>query len=543
MAGNAEHHHAAQSPEEQKEIIELAAAEGHDADIPSNLGALRDSFEKDLPGDFSGNDVDVEKAELSSQLTEDGREQASADENDPNVVFWDGPDDPQNPMNWSAFIRWGSISVISCITFVTPLGSAMFAPAVPELMEEFQSTDELLAGFVVSVYVLGFAFGPLVIAPMSEMYGRLPLYHSCNVLFVIFNIACAVSNSMGLFIFLRFMAGSVGAAPLALGGGTIADLIAPAQRGTAMAVYVMGPCIGPVVGPVIGGFTTEAKGWRWNFWVVAIAAAAATIGGFIFLRETYAPTILTRKAKRLRNETGNEKLRSKLDTGLGAKDLFLYSIVRPTKMLIFSPIVLSLSVYVAIAYAYLYMFFTNITPVFENQYGWPKNLVGLAFIGLGIGQFIGQGFFIYFGNRTVKKHLRKGDFRPEHRLPMMVPGAILLPIGLFWYAWSTDAAAHWILPEIGTVIFGLGLFWTWMPSNTYLVDAFTLHAASAMAANTVLRSVVAAVLPLAGQDMYATLGLGWGTSLLAFISLLLIPIPFWLMKHGESIRVNHPVKL
>lgn len=128
----------------------------------------------------------------------------------------------------------------------------MFAPGVPAVMREFRSTNVELGSFVVSVYVLGYAFGPLIIAPLSEMYGRVPLYHACNILFVIFTIACAVSNSLGMLIGFRFLEGVVGSSPLTLGGGTIADLIPQEKRGGAMAIWAIGPLIGPVIGPVAG---------------------------------------------------------------------------------------------------------------------------------------------------------------------------------------------------------------------------------------------------------------------------------------------------
>jgi len=165
-------------------------------------------------------------------------------------------------------------------------------PGVPQVMADFHSNSELLEGFVVSVYVLGFAFGPLIIAPMSEMWGRLKLYHICSLLFLISTILCAVSKTMGMLIAFRFIAGSFGAAPLALGGGTIADLITRDQRATAMSVWVIGPsmhiepcihvakheltaikAVGPMLGPVAGGFITESLGWRWNFWILAIAVS------------------------------------------------------------------------------------------------------------------------------------------------------------------------------------------------------------------------------------------------------------------------------
>ena len=147
----------------------------------------------------------------------------------------------------------------------------MFAPGVPQVMNDFHSADINLSSFVVSVYVLGYAFGPIVIAPLSELYGRLPLYHACNILFVILTIACAVSRNLNMLIGFRFLEGTFGSAPLTLGGGTIADMIVQQKRGGVMAIWAMGPLMGPVIGPVAGGYLSQAIGWRWVFWVIAIA--------------------------------------------------------------------------------------------------------------------------------------------------------------------------------------------------------------------------------------------------------------------------------
>lgn len=146
----------------------------------------------------------------------------------------------------------------------------MFAPGVPDVLEDFNSSNAQLGSFVVSVYVLGYAFGPLIIAPLSELYGRLVIYHSCNVLFVIFTVACAVSSNLDMLIAFRFFAGTVGSAPLTIGGGTIADMIVQEQRGGYMAIWALGPLMGPVIGPVAGGYISDAVGWRWVFWVIAI---------------------------------------------------------------------------------------------------------------------------------------------------------------------------------------------------------------------------------------------------------------------------------
>ncbi|KAF1362579.1 MFS general substrate transporter [Lizonia empirigonia] len=497
------------------DIIDLAALEGHDADIPSNLCSIQNIssspstrphtplYEKDVKSSAFERDIEKGTSPAASSI---------ADEPDEET---DGPDDSQNPMNWKFSKKWGMVLLISVITFLTPLASSMFAPGVPEVMRDFHSTNDMLEGFMVLVYVLGFSFGPLMIALLSEMFGRLPLYHSCNLLFIIFTVAAAVSTNMSMFIVFRFLIGSVGGAPMVLGGGTIADLIPREHRGTAMAVWMMGPTIGPCVSPIIGGFLTVAKGWRWNFWFVAIAASAFFIMSLILMSETSAPIILELKAKK-------------------------FSIVRPAQMLTRSTICFAISLYVAITYTYLYILFTTFTAVFMNQYHWHGGITGLSFLSLGVGSLISQFVYIHYGNRTVSKHIERGDFKPEQQLEII---GFFLPIGLFIYGWSANFQTHYIVPLIGTGIVGFGLLMTFMPANTYLIDVFTTHAASAMAANTVLRSLMAALVPLSSQKMYAALGLGWGNSPLAFVSLALVPIPFLFIKYSERIRTKSTVKL
>ena len=261
------------------------------------------------------------------------------------------------------------------------------------------------------------------------------------------------------------------------------------------------------------------------------------------MRETYAPAILATKAARLRKQTGNHNLKSALDSGLTSKDLFWFSIIRPTKLLLFSPILILVSIYVALVYAYMYILFTTFTEVFESQYNFRSDLVGLSYLGIGISSFIGQFFYTYLTNRSYRRHMEKNDFKPEHRLEFMAFGAFIVPIGLFWYGWTVQAKVHWMSPIMATAVYGFGMLLIFMPASTYLIDVFTMHAASAMAANTVLRSVVAAILPLAGTSLYRTLGYGWGNSLLGFISIVMVPIPFLFFRYGEYLRTRFAVKL
>lgn len=151
----------------------------------------------------------------------------------------------------------------------------MFAPGIPEVMSDFNSHNAQLGSLVVSIYVLGYAFGPLLIAPLSEMYGRLVMYHTCNVFFVVLTIACAVSSNFNMLIGFRFVAGVFGSCPLTIGGGTIADIVVQEKRGGVLAVWALGPLMGPVIGPVVGGYVTQSLGWRWIFWILTILVSIA----------------------------------------------------------------------------------------------------------------------------------------------------------------------------------------------------------------------------------------------------------------------------
>lgn len=462
-----------------------------------------------------------------------------ATNNNPNMVSWDGDNDPENPRNWPAKIKYANGLLISASTFVTPLASSIFAPGVPELLRDFEESSTELAAFVVSVYVLGFAVGPMLLAPLSEMYGRVPVYHACNILFLAFTVACAEAPKMAALIVFRFLAGCFGAAPMTNGGGSIADMFEPEQRAGVMAAFSVGPLIGPIVGPVVGGFLSDAKGWRWSFWLIAIIAGVLTLAMLAVMRESYAPTILARKAERLRKETGNLKLRSALDSGLPPKELFRRCIVRPMKMLVFSPICTIFAIYLMLVYGYLYLLFTSVTFVFEQEYNFSTSTVGLVYLGLGIGCFIGMALFAWDSGRELKKREAeggKGTATPEMRLKLLPAGAMVFPVGFFLYGWTADYKTHWIAPILGLALIGVGNLILFMAVMVYLVDAFETYAASALAANTIMRSVAGAVLPLCGLKMYDKLGVGWGNTLLGLVALVLIPGAFGVQRYGERLR-------
>lgn len=191
--------------------------------------------------------------------------------------------------------------------------------------------------------------------------------------------------------------------------------------------------------------------------------------------------------------------------------------------------------------------FSTFTYVFQEQYGFPTNSVGLTFLGIGIGSLLALFAIGAVSDRMVKAKSKprpdtpSGTMQPEYRLPPLVVGAFFIPAGLFLYGWSAQYKTHWIVPIIGTAFIGIGNIAVFMCIVSYLVDAFTTYAASALAANTVVRSIMGATLPLAGQSMYAALGLGWGNSLFGFIAVACIPVPVVLIRYGERWRKSFDV--
>ncbi|KAH6663798.1 major facilitator superfamily domain-containing protein [Halenospora varia] len=415
----------------------------------------------------------------------------------------------------------------------------MLAPGVQLVMEEFNTSSTTFATFVVSIFVLGFASGPLLLAPLSELYGRVIIYNITNVLFLCFTILCAVSQNQSMLLAFRFLSGFVGVATITIGSGTIADIMPREKRGKAVSVWSVGTILGPMVGPIIGGYVTEAAGWRWMFWTISIAIGVVTIISLAVLRETYPVVLLERKAARLRKETGNPNYRSKLASDLTPKELFKHSIIRPLKMLICYPIVTVMCTYVAILYGILYLLFATYSFVFREVYGFSTSAAGLVFIAGGAGTLLGLLYVGYLSDRTLKKRAAAGKtITPEDRLPLIItiPGSLAFPIGLFVYGWSVEEHAHWIIPQIGTAITGFGSILIFIGIQTYLVDAFVEYAASVIGANAVLRGTAGALIPLAGLNMYDALGWGWGNSLLAFIALTFAPMPWVFGLYGAKIR-------
>ncbi|KAI3393219.1 hypothetical protein diail_4546 [Diaporthe ilicicola] len=481
--------------------------------------------------------IDIEAHSAPTSVIEADKVEAP----DANVVGWDGPEDPENPRNWSLGKKWAQIISVSLFALVTNMAPTMCVPGAQIFLTEFRVTSSTTGQLAITIYVLGLAIGPLFISPLSEKWGRLPIYHVSNALFLVFLIGCGLSKTVAQFMVFRFISGCCGGVPMALGGATIADLTHVEARPVAMALFSLGPLTGPVLGPLIGGFTVVSMGWRWTFWLLTIISGAIFLGSAVVMRETHPMTVLERKTMRLRASTGNRDLQSIMTASrLTPSRILVTTLIRPCKLLIRSPILLVISIFVALIFGTMYLLFTTFTGVFEGQYGFSTAMSGLVYLGTGVSLILALFTFHAFNGRLLQSRMRTDGVttpEPEYHLLFMIYFSPFVGLGLFMYGWTTYYQVHWMVPIIGTVLIGYGAFFVIMPAQLYLVDLFGSEAAaSALGANNLLRFIFSPFLPLAGPPLYETLGYGWGNTLLGFLALAFVPFPVLFYKFGKRLR-------
>ncbi|KAK7689627.1 hypothetical protein QCA50_007420 [Cerrena zonata] len=455
------------------------------------------------------------------------------------IVDWDGPDDPQNPKNWSFKKKWAATAIVSAFTFISPVSSSMIAPATPQLARDFGITSPTVMALTTSVFVLGYAFGPLFLGPLSEIYGRSRVLQLSNLWYLVWNLGCGFAQNKGQLVAFRFLAGLGGSAPLSIGGGLLGDCWKTEERGKAIAVYSLAPLLGPVVGPLAGAWIAERSTWRWVFWSTTIVDAFIQCLGVIFLKETFAPILLERKAVRMRKSMDAEKGSRQIRTVFYNDDrhwkkIFAKALTRPFALFIREPIIQLLGVYMAFIYGLLYLFLTTIPSIFQGIYHERVGIAGIHYLALGVGLTGASQINARFMDRIYIHFKEKngGIGRPEFRLPSMFPGVLALPIGLFIAGWTARADVPWIAPDIAP-----GVILNFQSIQTYVIDTFTLHAASALAAVAFLRSICGFGFPLFAPVMYNALGYGKGNTILACIAIAVgCPAPFIFWKYGERIR-------
>lgn len=452
------------------------------------------------------------------------------------VVVEFPPRSPENPLNFPASRKWLITSVVTTSVFAVTLTSSAYSASSEQVMAELGASSEVFA-LGIALFVLGFAVGPPLWAPVSELYGRRILFVTSHAAVVAFVAASAGCKSMPSLLVFRLLAGIFGASPLTNSGGIIADLFPHSERGLAMAVFAVAPFMGPMLGPVMGGFVTINIGWRWLQGICSIFIAVVWIIGVLILPETYGPVLLSQKARRLHRKTGVTHVTIYDDrTARRPSQVLATAFKRPWVLLFREPIVLIASTYMAILYGTIYMFMGAFPIVYEAQRGWNQGVGGLAFLGLTVGMLLGLVYTIV-DNKARYGKLGK-EATPESRLPPATIGAIALPVGMFAFAWTNSPTIHWSASIILSTPFGFGCVLVSLSCLNYLIDAYTIYAASVLAAGAMLRSFFGAAFPLFVSQMYRNLGIHWASSVPAFLTVVCVPFPFLMYKYGARLRMK-----
>ncbi|KAK7428723.1 hypothetical protein QQZ08_004818 [Neonectria magnoliae] len=455
------------------------------------------------------------------------------------VIFEEG--DPENPRNWSLLYRsWITFSV-SFSTWVIVLYSTCYTASLPGLIEEFDSTT-ISVTLGLTTYLLGLATGSLVVAPLSELYGRQPVYLVCLSIWALLIIPCALATSLTEILVVRFVGALFGAAMISNSPGSIVDIADPEYLALAMSLWSIAPLNGPSLGPLIGGFVYQYLGWRWDNWIVLILGGTG-LACLATCKETYHPAVLKRKAARMRKERDDPRYWCRFDQKLDTLHLMKVNLSRPFILFATEPILWFLNIWISVIYGILYLCFVAYPIVFSQHRGWNPGMSGLSFAGIGIGTMcaiIAEPLMRKIIN-SQPRDPDTGRVLPEAMALIMAIGSILTPIGQLVFSWTClPSTIHWAIPIAFGIPFGAGNTLSFIYGANYIAGTYSIYAASALAGNAVIRSIFGAVLPLAGPKMYEVLTPQWAGTLLGLLEVAMIPIPFVFWRYGSKIRAKSP---
>ncbi|GAA5900772.1 hypothetical protein JCM5296_004891 [Sporobolomyces johnsonii] len=466
-------------------------------------------------------------------------EEKAEEEAPPDVIWvdWDGPDDPANPLNWSNRRKWliSSVGILFCS--LVSLSVSGYSISVASVQSEL-STSKEVAVLGVTLFTLTFGAAPLILAPLSEVYGRSFIYLVSAIGFTIWFIPQAVATNIETVLVTRFLSGICGSTAVSLVGGTLADVFRGHERGTPMALFSYAAFGATGLGPVCFGYLSQIKGFRYVNWVLFAMSGAFTLSMFFILDETRASVLLSRKAAKLRKETGDERYMSKDDFERGSlSEMMKTSLGRPIKMLCREPVLIAFTAWISFTWGVLYLCLVSIPLVFGRIYGFSTGESGLVYITQTIGSTIGLVFDHYCNRLYLKNVAKRG---PEARLYSAFGGGILVPLGSFIYVFTSYPQCHWSGPAIGVVILYTGMYLVYLTTFSYLADSYSLYASSALSAMSFVRNVVGAVFPLFTTQMYDRLGIQGAGGLTAGIATLLSVTPFVLFRYGSTLRARSP---
>ncbi|KAF2188866.1 MFS general substrate transporter [Zopfia rhizophila CBS 207.26] len=418
-----------------------------------------------------------------------------------------------DPKNWPTKKKWTHILIVASMTMSTPLASAIHTPALEQVAIEL-SVDESVASLSVPTYVLGFATGPLLIAPLSKVFGRLPIYNTCNLLLMLGNVGCALAPDMGWLLVFRFLAGCAGASPITQGSGTIADIIEKEKRGRAVALVAFGSLWGPMLGPAAGGRIVETKHQQPTSTAPLVGPKSPLLSS-LHRDDAHQPEV---------------SLFRLLCKAVGA----------PFRLTC-QPIFFTVAAISAFFYSLQIFLYVDIPKTYKTQYSFPPSKQGLVFLGTGIGMTMGLLTFGLFSDQIMIRLAGTGPRKPEYRLPLMMISTFLASFGLATYALTASPSVTWIIPIIGNVVTGAGLYSISMSAATYLIDLSPEWAVDSAAMLSIVRFPTGAVVSALSEKIVVIVSRTVLKEIFAAAALGALPVIYVLYKKGGVLRAKYSI--
>ncbi|CAK1364949.1 unnamed protein product [Cercospora beticola] len=469
------------------------------------------------------------------------------------IIDWNGPDDPENPFNWSNAYKWTATLTTCFISILTGIPAGAYGAASNQMSEAWhidQSGFPYLS-FALTTWNIGAAFFPLLFVPLTESTGRMPGYFAAYILFIIWLIPSALSPNFATILITRFFGGGASSVAITIVAGTITDIWkGDRARSTPMAVFGMTSVVGIALGPFVGGAiqSSSTLSWRWIYYIQIIYCVAFLPAFYLILSETRGDVILATRAKKLRKQGHRTAYaRSELNKPSLATALKI-SFLRPTKMLCTEPVVIMFTLWVSFAWGLLFLFQSSVPLVMSAIYPhfttFQLTLIQLAIsagaiIAWLLNPFQDRLYFSSAGRNTE----RPGKPIPEARLYTSVPGSLIFGAAMIWFGVSNHPNISFWVPTIALGAFGIGVYSIYLAVTNYLADAYEKYAASALSAAGLGRNALGAFLPLATPAMYNNLGFVTASCLLGGLAIALTLAPLALLWKGEAIRARSPFML
>ncbi|TIA82263.1 hypothetical protein E3P98_01499 [Wallemia ichthyophaga] len=449
-------------------------------------------------------------------------------------VIWVSLEEHENPFNWSKPRKYFTTLALCGFSFlVSGASSGYAAPGAEADLIEQLNTSSTLFELGLGIYVIGYALGPLFLAPFSEIIGRYRVYVVSYFIFMCMFITISLSPTITGVVLGRLISGLAASTGSTLVGGSIADIFDDETRGIPMSFFSMSALQGAGIFPLCFSWMMEkGLGYEWIEYVELIA----TFVWFFFIiamGETRASAVLNAKAKKLRKKTGDNRYVAKSELERpNFKQLMTVSVTRPIYILFTEPIVIAFSLWMGFAWFIFYSIISSIGHIFQTQRDWSPGSIGLLYITFVLGLAIG-GIANYF----LQERLYQKKRTPEARLYLAMVGGVCLPVGCFIYAWTSYPDVHWMGQCVGLTVILFSIYIIYNTSFAYMSDAYRLYASSAISAQNVFRNLMGGTTPLYITRWYDSMtGFNWTSCTIAIIAALLGVVPFILFKYGEKIR-------